>query len=245
MFKKEKIKLNALLQEKNIAKDLRHAEALILSGKVILNYGKTYPTPGLLVDKNIHMKILDSPDFVSKGGHKLKFALEKFRIYVENFTCLDIGSSTGGFTDCLIKKGAKKVYSVDVGRGQLHNNLRNNKKVISLERTNAAFGLNIPEVIEFLVADVSFTSLSIVLQKNLSLLKNNAGLLVLLKPQFETHKKLVPRGGIIEDISVYSSVIGKFINWAVKNKLRILNISKYNHDKKNINTEFLIYLKKY
>ena len=206
MFKKEKIKLNALLQEKNIAKDLRHAEALILSGKVILNYGKTYPTPGLLVDKNIHMKILDSPDFVSKGGHKLKFALEKFKIYVENFTCLDIGSSTGGFTDCLIKKGAKKVYSVDVGRGQLHNNLRNNKKVISLERTNAAFGLNIPEVIEFLVADVSFTSLSIVLQKNLSLLKNNAGLLVLLKPQFETHKKLVPRGGIIEDISVYSFV---------------------------------------
>ena len=126
MFKQEKIKLNTLLKEKNIAKDLRHAEALILSGKVILNYGKTYPTPGLLVDKNIHVKILDSPEFVSKGGYKLRFALEKFRIYVENFTCLDIGSSTGGFTDCLIKKGAKKVYSVDVGRGQLHNELRNN-----------------------------------------------------------------------------------------------------------------------
>jgi len=245
MVKKEKIKLNALLQEKNIAKDLRHAEALILSGKVILNEGKIYPTPGLLVDKNIHMKILATPDFVSKGGYKLKYALDKFRIDVQDFTCVDIGSSTGGFTDCLIKKGAKKVYSVDVGRGQLHNKLINNKKVISLERTNAALGLNIPDVIEFLVADVSFTSLSIVLQKNLSLLKNNAELLVLLKPQFETDKKLVPKGGIINDITVYTSVIGKFIHWAIKNKLRILNISKFNHEKTNINTEFLIYLKKY
>ncbi|MBL01680.1 MAG: TlyA family rRNA (cytidine-2'-O)-methyltransferase [Chloroflexi bacterium] len=245
MLKKEKIKLNALLKEKNIAKDLRHAEALILSGKVILNNGKIYPTPGLLVDKNIDLKILDSPDFVSKGGYKLKFGIDKFGIDIKNFTCLDIGSSTGGFTDCLLQKGAKKVYSVDVGRGQLHNKLRNNKKVISLERTNAAFGLSISDIIEFLVADVSFTSLSTVLKKNLSLLKSNAGLLVLLKPQFETQKKLVPKGGIIRDNSVYASVIGKFIHWATKNKLRILNISKYNHDKTNINTEFLIYLKKY
>ncbi|MBA31501.1 MAG: TlyA family rRNA (cytidine-2'-O)-methyltransferase [Chloroflexi bacterium] len=245
MAKKEKLKLNDLLLQKNIVKDLRQAEALILSGKVILNNRKISPTPGLLVDKNIDLKILDSPDFVSKGGYKLKFALEKFKIDVGNLTCLDIGSSTGGFTDCLIKNGAKKVYSVDVGRGQLHNNLKNDKRVISLEKTNAAFGINISESFEFLVADVSFTSLSTVLKKNLILLKKNAGLIVLLKPQFEANKNLVPKGGVVKDTSVYSSVIGRFIFWAINNKLRVLNISKYNYDKHNINTEFLIYLKKY
>ena len=245
MAKKEKLKLNDLLLQKNIVKDLRQAEALILSGKVILNNRKISPIPGLLVDKNIDLKILDSPDFVSKGGYKLKFALEKFKIDVGNLTCLDIGSSTGGFTDCLIKNGAKKVYSVDVGRGQLHNNLKNDKRVISLEKTNAAFGINISESFEFLVADVSFTSLSTVLKKNLILLKKNAGLIVLLKPQFEANKNLVPKGGVVKDTSVYSSVIGRFIFWAINNKLRVLNISKYNYDKHNINTEFLIYLKKY
>lgn len=245
MSKKEKIKLNALLLEKNIVKNLKHAEALILSGKVILNERKIYPTPGLLVDKNIDLKILDSPEFVSKGGYKLKFALDKFRVNVSNLTCLDIGSSTGGFTDCLIKNGATKVYSVDVGKGQLHNKLKNDKRVTSLEKTNAAFGLNISELFEFLVADVSFTSLSTVLEKNLILLKKHAGLVVLLKPQFEARKNFVPKGGIVKDTSVYSSVIGKFIFWAISNKLRVLNISKYNYDKDNINTEFLIYLRKY
>ena len=144
-----------------------------------------------------------------------------FDISVKDFTCLDIGASTGGFTDYLLKNGASKIYSIDAGKGQLHNSLLINKKVISMEKTNAREAFILPEKVDLIVIDVSFISLKLILSSVITHLKNNSNILVLFKPQFELNKNEVPTGGVVNDRQSISKGLGKFINWCFINDIKI------------------------
>ena len=205
----QKIRLDKLLIDRGIAPTLEKARALILARAVKIN--EVYldkagaPVP---VDAEIHIKGEDNP-YVSRGGLKLKEALKEFNLDVENIVALDVGASTGGFTDCLLQAGARKVYALDVGYGQLAWKLREDKRVVVIERTNVRYydGADLDEPIDLAAIDVSFISLKIVLPAVLKLLGDKAQILALIKPQFEVAKEEVGKGGVVQDPAVHDRVL--------------------------------------
>ena len=223
MHLNSKIRLDQLLLDQGLVSDIKEAGALVMAGKVELPDDRRSPTPGMQV--NVGTKVITKTEkkYVSRGGEKLVQALDKFNVEVNHAVCLDVGASTGGFTDCLLQAGAARVYALDTGRGQLHNRLLNDKRVISIERTNIVGFKHISEHIDLGVVDVSFTSLEIVLPAVLELLSQRGQVIVLLKPQFEAKKSEVPRGGVIVDPMVHAAVIGRFLKWAVDRSIRIRN----------------------
>jgi 23S rRNA (cytidine1920-2'-O)/16S rRNA (cytidine1409-2'-O)-methyltransferase len=160
------------------------------------------------VDAEIHLKSEDNP-YVSRGGLKLKEALKEFNLNVEGVVALDVGASTGGFTDCLLQAGARKVYALDVGYGQLAWKLREDKRVVVIERTNVRYydGADLNEQIDLAVIDVSFISLKIVLPAVLKLLADKAQILALIKPQFEVAREEVGKGGVVQDPAIHDRVL--------------------------------------
>ncbi|MDP6666851.1 MAG: TlyA family RNA methyltransferase, partial [Dehalococcoidia bacterium] len=210
-----KIRLDQLLVEKGLAPDIKEAAALVMAGKVSVTGEQRSPTPGMQVRPGTAVKVTPGKQFVSRGGEKLALALVLFDLQVKGAVCLDVGASTGGFTDCLLQHGARRVYAVDTGRGQLHQRLLSDERVVSMERTNIATGIDLPERVDLVVADVSFTSLRTVLLPAFEHLagtsaerpaETDAGsyaagnqAVVLLKPQFEAEKSEVPRGGVVTD----------------------------------------------
>ena len=223
MHLNSKIRLDQLLLDQGLVSDIKEAGALVMAGKVELPDDRRSPTPGMQV--NVGTKVITKTEkkYVSRGGEKLVQALDKFNVEVNHAVCLDVGASTGGFTDCLLQAGAARVYALDTGRGQLHNRLLNDKRVISIERTNIVGFKHISEHIDLGVVDVSFTSLEIVLPAVLELLSQRGQVIVLLKPQFEAKKSEVPRGGVIVDPMVHAAVIGRFLKWAVDRSIRVRN----------------------
>lgn len=223
MHLNSKIRLDQLLLDQGLVSDIKEAGALVMAGKVELPDDRRSPTPGMQV--NVGTKVITKTEkkYVSRGGEKLVQALDRFNVEVNHAVCLDVGASTGGFTDCLLQAGAARVYALDTGRGQLHNRLLNDKRVISIERTNIVGFKHISEYIDLGVVDVSFTSLEIVLPAVLELLSQRGQVIVLLKPQFEAKKSEVPRGGVIVDPMVHAAVIGRFLKWAVDRSIRIRN----------------------
>ena len=223
MHLNSKIRLDQLLLDQGLVSDIKEAGALVMAGKVELPDDRRSPTPGMQV--NVGTKVITKTEkkYVSRGGEKLVQALDKFNVEVNHAVCLDVGASTGGFTDCLLQAGAARVYALDTGRGQLHNRLLNDKRVISIERTNIVGFTHISEHIDLGVVDVSFTSLEIVLPAVLELLSQRGQVIVLLKPQFEAKKSEVPRGGVIVDPMVHAAVIGRFLKWAVDRSIRVRN----------------------
>ena len=223
MHLNSKIRLDQLLLDQGFVSDIKEAGALVMAGKVELPDDRRSPTPGMQV--NVGTKVITKTEkkYVSRGGEKLVQALDRFNVEVNHAVCLDVGASTGGFTDCLLQAGAARVYALDTGRGQLHNRLLNDKRVISIERTNIVGFKHISEHIDLGVVDVSFTSLEIVLPAVLELLSQRGQVIVLLKPQFEAKKSEVPRGGVIVDPMVHAAVIGRFLKWAVDRSIRIRN----------------------
>ena len=223
MHLNSKIRLDQLLLDQGLVSDIKEAGALVMAGKVELPDDRRSPTPGMQV--NVGTKVITKTEkkYVSRGGEKLVQALDKFNVEVNHAVCLDVGASTGGFTDCLLQAGAARVYALDTGRGQLHNRLLNDKRVISIERTNIVGFKHISEHIDLGVVDVSFTSLEIVLPAVLELLSQRGQVIVLLKPQFEAKKSEVPRGGVIIDPMVHAAVIGRFLKWAGDRNIRIRN----------------------
>ena len=205
----QKIRLDKLLVDRGIAPTLEKARALILARAVKVN--ETYPdkagTP-VGVDSEIHIKGEDNP-YVSRGGLKLKEALKEFNLDVEGIVALDVGASTGGFTDCLLQSGARKVYALDVGYGQLAWKLREDKRVVVIERTNVRYydGADLDEQIDLAVIDASFISLKIVIPAVLKLLGNKAQILALIKPQFEVAREEVGKGGVVQDPAVHDRVL--------------------------------------
>lgn len=205
----QKIRLDKLLVERGVAPTLEKSRALILARAVKIN--ETYPDKaGALVpvDAEIHIKGEDNP-YVSRGGLKLAGALKEFQLNVENLVAFDVGASTGGFTDCLLQAGARKVYALDVGYGQLAWKLREDKRVVVIERTNIRYydGADLDEKIDLAVIDASFISLKIVIPAVLKFLENGVRMLALIKPQFEVAKEEVSEGGVIKDAFVQERVV--------------------------------------
>jgi 23S rRNA (cytidine1920-2'-O)/16S rRNA (cytidine1409-2'-O)-methyltransferase len=205
----QKIRLDKLLIDRGIAPTLEKARALILARAVKINdtYQDKAGTP-VPVDAEIHIKGEDNP-YVSRGGLKLKEALKEFNLDVEGIVALDVGASTGGFTDCLLQAGARKVYALDVGYGQLAWKLREDKRVVVIERTNIRYydGADLDERIDLATIDASFISLKIVLPAVLKLLEGKAQILALIKPQFEVAREEVGKGGVVQDSAIHDRVV--------------------------------------
>jgi 23S rRNA (cytidine1920-2'-O)/16S rRNA (cytidine1409-2'-O)-methyltransferase len=211
--KKKKIRLDRLLVERGLSPARERARALIMSGAVLVDEaivdkaGTQVPT-----DSTIRIKGEDNP-YVSRGGLKLKGALEEFGIEPKGSVVLDVGVSTGGFTDCLLHKGAKKVYAVDVGYGQLAWKLRTDERVVLFERENIRYfsGDGIDDEIDLATIDVSFISLKLVLPAVVRLIKKGAVILALIKPQFEAGKADVGKKGVVRDPVVHERVINDIV----------------------------------
>jgi 23S rRNA (cytidine1920-2'-O)/16S rRNA (cytidine1409-2'-O)-methyltransferase len=205
----DKIRVDQLLVVKNLAESRQRAKALILAGKVFAG-DLRIEKPGALVSPNLTLRIQDSDlVYVSRGGLKLQAALDGFQISVEKLICLDIGASTGGFSDCLLQRGAARVFAVDVGYGQLAWKLRQDPRIVVLERSNIRY---LPETalpcrVDLVTIDVSFISLRIVVPAVEKFMSSGARIIALIKPQFEVGKAMVGKGGVVRDPSLHRQVI--------------------------------------
>ncbi len=203
-----KVRLDKLLLKKNLAATRQKAQALIAAGQVLVNDRLT-DKAGTLVDDFATVEIKESCPYVSRGGYKLEAGLEFFNIKPIGFVCLDIGASTGGFTDCLLKNGAAKVYAVDVGYGQLAWKLRQDPRVVVMERTNARYLKveDFEDFIDLIVIDAAFISLKLLIPPLLPLFRKKISILALIKPQFEVGRSKVGKGGVVRDAALHQEVI--------------------------------------
>ena len=206
--------------ERGLVESRAKAQALTMAGEVVVE-GKAIIKPGTLVNEEAAITILEPPPFVSRGGLKLKHALDKFRLDVSSKVVADVGASTGGFTDCLLKHGASRVYAIDVGYGQLDHRLRQDSRVVVIDRTNARYPIPLPEKVDLTTIDVSFISVEKVIPSVARLLKDDGYLLVLIKPQFEAKRGEVGKGGVIKQPIVHARVLGHFIAWAIEHRFRL------------------------
>jgi 23S rRNA (cytidine1920-2'-O)/16S rRNA (cytidine1409-2'-O)-methyltransferase len=195
-----RVRLDQLLVERGLAETRTKAQALVLAGQVMLD-GQKAPKPGHAVAADARVEVLEAARFVSRGGFKLEGALDGFRIDVSGLVCLDVGASTGGFTDCLLQRGARHVYAVDVGAGQLDWKLRGDARVTVREGLNARYLRmeDIGERVDLAVADVSFISVTLVAPAVAAVLKETGQMVILVKPQFEVGRGEVGKGGIVRD----------------------------------------------
>ena len=197
---KHRRRLDLILVERGLVDSREKGQALILAGDVTVD-GQKVDKPGHAVAPDSKIELADQPRYVGRGGLKLEAALDHFGISVQGKVCLDVGSSTGGFTDCLLQRGAARVYAIDVGTGQLDWKLRNDPRVIVREQLNARYlsRNEVPEPIDLAVCDVSFISITMILPVLPNLLAKSAGMVILVKPQFELERHQVGKGGIIRD----------------------------------------------
>ncbi|MFH1652223.1 MAG: TlyA family RNA methyltransferase [Chloroflexota bacterium] len=234
-------RVDSLLVERGLAESRTRAQALVLAGQVTVS-GKASVKPGTMVSPDADIAVLSPPRFVSRGGIKLEFALEQFRIDAVGMVVADIGASTGGFTDCLLQHGAARVYAVDVGYGQLDYRLRKDPRVVVMERVNARYPQSLPEKVDLVTMDVSFISVEKVLPAVAPLLKDGGSIIVLLKPQFEARRGEVGRGGVIKDPRLHAAVIGRFLHWALDRNFRLEGMVASPIHGSSGNREFLIKL---
>ncbi|MBI5047451.1 MAG: TlyA family RNA methyltransferase [Deltaproteobacteria bacterium] len=207
---KEKGRIDRLLVERRLVESPEKALAIIMAGRVLV-HGNVIDKPGTEVKQDAEIVILEDSPYVSRGGLKLEGALNYFHIEVKDSTVIDVGASTGGFTDCLLKKGANKVFAVDVGKGLLDWRLRNDKKVAALEGRNIRYleFKDIGEKVDIAVIDVSFISLEKVIPKTREFLKEKGKILALIKPQFEAKKTEVGEKGIIRNPAIHKMVVDR------------------------------------
>jgi 23S rRNA (cytidine1920-2'-O)/16S rRNA (cytidine1409-2'-O)-methyltransferase len=193
-------RLDQLLVERGLVESREKARALILAGQVLVN-GQRVDKAGHNVALDAQVELLEQPRYVGRGGLKLEAALRHFDIQVAAKICMDVGSSTGGFTDCLLQHGAARVYAIDVGTAQLDWKMRNDPRVIVREQVNARYlsREDVPEIIQLAVCDVSFISITMILPAIAKLLAEDAEMVILVKPQFELERRQVGKGGIIRD----------------------------------------------
>lgn len=218
-----KRRLDALLVDRGLAESPEKARALVMAGQVTVDE-RPAPKPGSLVAEDVSLAVDLGPRYVSRGGEKLEHALSYFGIDVAGLIAADIGASTGGFTDCLLQHGATRIYAIDVGRAQLDYKLRGDSRVLSMEGVNARELVSLPEPIDIAVIDVSFISLRSILPAVARVLKPDAPIIALFKPQFEAAKDEVPRGGVIRDAQLHSILIGRFASWLVTNGFSIRDL---------------------
>ena len=214
---------------------------MIMAGEVTAA-GKVITKPGSLVDEDATLEIAEKLPYVSRGGIKLAHALDEFKLNVTSLTAMDVGASTGGFTDCLLQRGARRVYAIDVGYGQLDYKLRQDSRVVVMERVNAHYPFSLPEKVNMATMDLSFISVTKVIPNIIGHLIQPGYIIVLLKPQFEAERQEVGKGGIVKDPQVHARVLGRFIVWAVDHDLRLSGLVASPILGAEGNKEFLILL---
>ncbi|HNK63331.1 MAG TPA: TlyA family RNA methyltransferase [Anaerolineales bacterium] len=236
-----KVRLDVLLVERGLADSRAKAQALVMAGQVRIN-DQVALKPATTVQPNATLTVDTGPRFVSRGGEKIEGALDVFQIDVTGFTCADVGSSTGGFTDCLLQRGAAKVYAIDVGKGILHWKLRNDPRVVVMEETNARFVESLPEKIDLVSVDASFISLKVLLPV-IKKWKVGSGVIALIKPQFEAGRKEVSRGdGVIRDPEVHRQVLLDVLSFAKDEGFGLRGLVKSSLLGPKGNAEFLAWL---
>ena len=242
-----KKRLDVLLVERRLADSREKAKAIIMTGNVFVN-GQREDKAGTTFDEekaSIEIKG-HTMKYVSRGGYKLEKAIDVFGVDVRDKVCMDIGSSTGGFTDCMLQNGAVKVFAVDVGRGQLDWKLRQDERVISMEKTNIRYVTpeDIGEAVAFASVDVSFISLGLVLPAARNLLTDDGRMVCLIKPQFEAGREKVGKKGVVRDKAVHIEVTEKVIDIADGLHFKVLGLDYSPIKGPEGNIEYLIYLEK-
>jgi 23S rRNA (cytidine1920-2'-O)/16S rRNA (cytidine1409-2'-O)-methyltransferase len=238
----KKIRLDELIVERCLVETMSKANGVIMAGQVLVD--------GEIVDKKGTMVLVDSKvyidkgmRYVSRGGLKLEKALSTWNISLDNVVCADVGISTGGFTDCMLQNGAKRVYGVDVGKGIVHWKLRQDKRVILLENTNARYLDALPEVPTLVTVDVAFISLRLLLAKIQGWLNDRGGyILALIKPQFEARRNEVGKGGVVRSTKIHREVLERILEHSIKIGLRPLGLVKSPILGAAGNLEFFLYL---
>ncbi len=242
-----KIRLDALLVKNGLAQSRERAKAIIMAGQVYIDNQKC-DKAGQMVDEDAAKPEIrgETLKYVSRGGLKLEKAMREFPIVLDGKTAMDIGASTGGFTDCMLQNGAVKVFAVDVGYGQFAWKLRQDTRVVSMERTNIRYVTpeDIGEEIDFASIDVSFISLKLVLPVTKNLLSADGEIVALIKPQFEAGREQVGKKGVVRDINIHFEVIKKVLDFARSISLHAAGLSFSPIKGPEGNIEYLAYLKK-
>ena len=241
----KKVRLDNLLLARGFFDTRERAQRAIMAGDVRIG-DRAVSKPAALVAPDAAISVVPRPQYASRGALKLAGALDSFQIEVADKIALDIGASTGGFTDCLLQRGAKKVYAVDVGHGQLAWKIRYDPRVVVLERVNARFlsRTHIPQAVNLCVIDVSFISLTLILPRTFELVTRDGMILALIKPQFELQRKDVGRGGIVRDSALHAKAQEKIVNFARASKQRVLGVAASAIRGTDGNQEFFICIQK-
>jgi len=242
----KRTRLDVLLVERGLMESRQKAQTTIMSGLVFVK-GQRVDKPGTAVDNEAEIEIRGNIlKYVSRGGLKLEKAMATFPVALEGAVCADIGASTGGFTDCMLQNGASKVYAVDVGYGQLAWKLREDPRVVCMERTNARYLTHeqVPDELDFASVDVSFISLKLILPALCGLLKDGGHVACLVKPQFEAGKEKVGKKGVVRDPAVHLEVLENFLNHAKESGFTVLGITYSPIRGPEGNIEYLGYLEK-
>lgn len=242
-----KVRLDVLLVKKGLAESREKAKAYIMSGIVYVNDQKEDKAGDLFEEDTAKVEVRGATlKYVSRGGLKLEKAIEKHNISLEGMVCMDIGASTGGFTDCMLQNGARKVYAVDVGHGQLAWKLRNDERVVCMEKTNFRYMLreHIQDDLDFASVDVSFISLKKILPPAYALLKENARMVCLIKPQFETEKEKVGKKGVVREPAVHKEVLVSVLSFMKETGFDILDLDFSPIRGPEGNIEYLAYIRK-
>ena len=242
-----KERLDVLLVKRNLAESREKAKALIMSGIVYVN-GQKEDKAGTTFEETAPIEVRGSTlKYVSRGGLKLEKAMDRFGVRLDGKICMDVGASTGGFTDCMLQNGAVKVYSVDVGHGQLAWKLRNDERVVCMEKTNIRYVApeDIADPIGFASIDVSFISLTKISQRVKALLEDNGQIVCLIKPQFEAGREKVGKKGVVREPAVHLEVIDMVIDYALSIGFEALNLEFSPIKGPEGNIEYLLYLQKH
>ncbi len=242
----QKIRLDVALFERGFVDSREKGKALIMAGQVFVNGQKeTKAGTSIKEDDCIELRGEKMP-YVSRGGFKLAKAVKEFGLNLEGCICLDIGASTGGFTDCMLMNGAEKVYSIDVGYGQLAWKLRQDSRVVNMERTNFRYVTHeeIPEEIDFASVDVSFISLKHIIPPMHTLLRQGGQAVCLIKPQFEAGKDKVGKKGVVREIEIHYEVVEMIYNFVLENGFSVLNLDFSPIKGPQGNIEYLIFIEK-
>lgn len=243
----KKERLDVLMVQRNLAESREKAKALIMSGIVYVN-GQKEDKAGTSFEETVQIEVRGNTlKYVSRGGLKLEKAMSRFGVQLAGKVCMDVGASTGGFTDCMLQNGAVKVYAVDVGHGQLAWKLRNDERVVCMEKTNIRYVApeDIADPIGFASIDVSFISLTKVLGPVKALLEDNGQIVCLIKPQFEAGREKVGKKGVVREPAVHLEVIDMVIDYALSIGFEALNLEFSPIKGPEGNIEYLLYLQKH
>lgn len=238
-----RVRADELLVARGLASSRSQARALIMAGKVWLG-DRRVEKAGELLPADAEVHLTQEPRYVSRGGEKLEHALHAFGLDVSGWVCADFGASTGGFTDALLQHGARRVYAIDVGYGQLHHKLRIDPRVVVMERTNVRYLEALPEPIDLVTIDVSFISLRLVLPAAWRVLRRGGYVIALVKPQFEAGRQKVGKGGVVRDPEVHREVLEQVIAAALGLGFAVLGLERSPITGAEGNVEFLLLLRR-